>query len=547
MELKDRKYIKNTGKLPGFANGLTGENISFDSYGNVYESKGYASMPTGEQIKTPGNTASGATSRWENFDVGGAIGGITNLTGSIVKAHSFDTTSNDLINKYGGSDQHIDDVYYHSYNDINKSAERNLVSKQNTQNTLSATGTGAATGAAIGSMIAPGLGTLIGGAGGALVGLVGGLFGGSRRKHENERAMREAQQKVDNMNAMARSDAYTTYLQREQAKKYGDTSSQSLFSYKCGKSPKYANGKQVYSAFGPVNAKPDSRVSKGEVAIDTSTGSMYRIPTGPNDTALFAGGKDPNIAIITNKYGLSDYAMIDPEGAIEMQTMLKNTGKLGKNELGYKCGKLPKHENGIAPWGNIMSAGATGLAGLYQYLQASSDKPYQPNTYVANPYMKTGLNTLAGLRISPYPIIQQMRAAEARTNYATNASGGLSTAQKNLARISALNGTQQNIANLLTTVQNQNNTYRTQYANAALQYGDKTASDRMTAMRHDIDYYGRSHAARQQGMQMGIYNMIDALNSYYANDFKRRTHNENMDLYREKNKIDWEKVKMGLS
>ena len=84
---------------------------------------------------------------------------------------------------------------------------------------------------------------------------------------------------------------------------------------------------------------------------------------------------------------------------------------------------------------------------------ARRNTPYRPNTYVDNPYEIDALSTLAGLRMNPYPIMQQLRSAETRTNRAIDRSGGLSAGQRSLGRISALYGTQQNIANTLANMQ----------------------------------------------------------------------------------------------
>jgi hypothetical protein len=48
---------------------------------------------------------------------------------------------------------------------------------------------------------------------------------------------------------------------------------------------------------------------------------------------------------------------------------------------------------------------------------------------------------LASLRVNPYPIMQQQRAAESRINRAIDRSGGLSTAQRYLSRLAGLNTT----------------------------------------------------------------------------------------------------------
>ena len=48
------------------------------------------------------------------------------------------------------------------------------------------------------------------------------------------------------------------------------------------------------------------------------------------------------------------------------------------------------------------------------------------------------LTTLASLDVNAYPIAQQLRNAEARSNRATEMSGGLTTAQRELTRRAGL-------------------------------------------------------------------------------------------------------------
>ena len=225
---------------------------------------------------------------------------------------------------------------YQAQNAADTSKEMSEVSAQNTASTLGLVGSGASAGAAIGSLAGP-VGGLIGGAVGAVGGLIGGIFGGKSRARKAKEALMRQQREAAIQTDFNRARANTDRLSDKYAEENGFDAGQYLNSG-------FAKGKQpVYSPFGKVNAKADSKVSKGEVAIDTLTGSRYRIPTGPNDTALFAGGKSPYTAIITNKYGLSDIAMEDPETAIALQGALKENGMLGRNKQGYKCGKLPKY------------------------------------------------------------------------------------------------------------------------------------------------------------------------------------------------------------
>jgi hypothetical protein len=252
---------------------------------------------------------------------------------------------------------------------------------------------------------------------------------------------------------------------------------------------------------------------------------MYRVPGLKNNKDGKLASLSDSDTVITNKHGLSDYAWRtgDIEGAEEMMKMFGNPA--------YKNGRLPKCAEG---WlGNAIPSALGSIASLAQYIDAKNSTPYYPHTYVANPYELQGLTTLAGLRINPYPITQQLRNAEARTNRAIDIAGGLSGSQRTAARLANLNTTQNNISNLLSNIQQQNNAYRASYAQAAINAGQASRQARMAANQWDLDMYSKAHAARNRGIQTGIANMLSQIQQYQANEFKRRQFNETMDLYRD--------------
>lgn len=510
-------------------------------------------------------------------DWGSAASSLIGAGASIYNAHQFDTTSDDYVNKYGASDSNIGGIGYTRYNDINQYDEMNKVKSENTKNTLmtaaGGAGAGAATGLALGATIgsiAPGVGTVIGAGVGALGGLIGGLFGASSRKRKARRQLAEAQQKVDNFNEMNRSEALTTSLQMEQAEKYGDTRSQFLG---------YSEGKPsfVHTAEGLVPGIPNADTNLGET-IANGKGDVHVVKDGPNDSApsnikqgdwIFGKTKDPEYnqsyedlvrpaALMKEKIQKNRPKGVGLLGESARQTYDKAVAPLERqadeyiNYMGnrmditmankkYKCGK-PKFAYGLSWVGNAVPSAIGALASLDQYFSAKKDKPYMPNTYVGNKFQNKALSTLGSLSVSPYPIIQQLRDAEARTNYAVDASGGLSTAQKNIARIASLNGTQQQIGNLLANIQQQNNAYKSAYANAMLQSGESEAQRRQAARQYDLDYYSKAHGARQQMMQTGLYNFINNVNQYAANEFKRKNAIANLDLYTQQQKIDSAKL-----
>jgi hypothetical protein len=143
-----------------------------------------------------------------------------------------------------------------------------------------------------------------------------------------------------------------------------------------------------------------------------------------------------------------------------------------------------------------------------------------------------------------------MRDAERRGRYAINRAGGLSGAQKHYANIASILGTQSNIANMMSGIQEKNNQYKSQYASALQAAGDASARRRQAANEYAENYYAQAHAAKQQGKQMAMYNFLNQLNQYYSNEFKRNQFNNMMDMYRDNQKLDREKFdawKKGLN
>lgn len=361
------------------------------------------------------------------------------------------------------------------------------------------------------------------------------LMGGSQKK---EALL--AQSKSQNIANDQAAGALTKSLRLSNAKTYGDSSTQYLYGAKNGKLPKYYNGKPVYSVDGIVNRIPNVKLSRGEELVDIATGKQTTVgnPYNKDNKDTEYGYIDPakwdQTMIASNKGGASDLARIGDYRGAEAVMMMNNAD----TDLLFraKYGKLPRFAEGW--WGNAIPAMLGTAQGISQYLQARANKPYRPNTYVNNPYELDALSTLAGLRVNPYPIMQQLRNAETRTNRAIDRSGGLSVAQRGLSRLAALNNTQSNIANSLAAIQQQNNQYKANYAQAALNAGQNTRQARMQANQWDLDYYSKAHAAQLNDMQTGLRNILGQVQGYQQNEFKRRQFNDMMGLYRAQQQQD---------
>ena len=552
MDLKERKYLKNNpNALLKFEDGLVPADLpQMDARGNAIPiASNYLNFhnPVKIQAKSPDSdkefkidSSISNTSNNIANNAGGILSSGISFVGSLADTAKNYKTADQFIAEAKRSQSSINGVGY----EVVSNAKDGKMPKY-ADGMIGNVGTGAGFGASVGSIFGP-IGGAIGAVGGGLFGgILGGIFGNSAKKKEEEQRQ-IANFRIGAGNEYRRAVANTTAMQNDEQSLIGNQNNQSL--YKDGKTPKYTNGKMVYSPFGPIgtDVKPDSMVSAGETVgtVDQNgiITNLYKMPGKKNndDKIPFVGGKDSNTFIVTNKKGYSDLATVDPYLALSLQKKDKDAGILKKNKMGYASGKI-----GWLP--NAIVSGLGSLAGLSQYFNAKNQTPYRPSTYYANPYANRALSTLAGLRMNELPIINQLRDAEARGNYALNNSGGLSGAQRYLGRIANVRNTQNSIAQSLAALQQQNNAYRSQYANALLQSGANEATNLMTARRVDDDVYMKSHAARLQGMNMGVYNMLNNMQQYAANEFKRRQFNNMYDLYAADTDLKKQALKKGLN
>ena len=551
MELKftnaERKNIKNTGNLPGFENGFANqkqsgypiykehvspwemwkESLNGKSFigsnldKKIQQDSGYVSDDP--YVKNP-NLEPKVDKQLKTGNMQNAISGIPGLA-AIYDSFKDYQTEDELLAEFrptsviNGGIQHQKLVR----------AKNGKLPGYSLGNVATATASGAMAGSAFG-----GVGAIVGGAAG-LLGSIGGEIFSSAKQKENEL---KTLNKVGNINKSSEGEALTTSWRIANSMYYGNQYDQPLRGgFACGKLPKYDLGK-VATVFGEMYGEPNAKVSNGEViAREVAPGqfSAYRVPGMKNNKDGKLALLGANDYVISNKNGSSDIAAAgNIKGAINHMIDTGNPS--------YKCGKLPKHAEG---WlGNAIPATFGTLAGLGQYIDAKNSRIYRPSTYVSNPYELNALTTLAGLSVNPYPIVSQLRNAEARTNRAIDIAGGLSGGQRTAARLAALNSTQGNISKLLGDIQQQNNAYRSSYAQAAINAGQASRQARMQANQWDLDMYAKAHAARNRGIQTGIANMLAQIQQYQANEFKRRQFNETMDLYRadqkqRRDQFDW--------
>lgn len=291
---------------------------------------------------------------------------------------------------------------YNTYSAPNLQAELDYASAQktskNVNNTINAVGTGAAIGGTIGSIV-PGIGNVVGtvaGAGvGALYGLGSWLFGfgdtyedvmNEYRKTQDVAALKSLQSEASAKNKDVKQGFY------DRSNPDGRVGA--------------AKGKRpVYTPQGPTNKKATARVSNGELIGNFEDGYVSRVPGEKNNKdTKFANLKGSDF-VISNKYGLSDYAAAtgDYVGALKMQDMLMKQYKTNA-----KNGKLPKCNNG---WGDYALSTLphleSVLSNIYQYNRIKNAEEYAPTITTEAPAAQNYINQMMADRIDPRPYLDR--------------------------------------------------------------------------------------------------------------------------------------------
>ena len=513
--------------------------------------------------------------------VGNAIGATAAFAGDVYNGTRYENSAQDLLQNSGRSNGSVNGVGYEMQNSIDADREMQIEHRQNVSNTLKSMGSGAAMGAAVGSIL-PGVGTVIGGAIGSVLGLAGGLFGSGKRHAAARKAIAEANNQRMRTNNYNRDVAMTTGMQADFANEYGNTEDQVLYAEhgkNAGVNPTKKSMKLelTQTPFGIIKGIPNMITHNGEslwqpgktpldgtgAVTKTGTGNKENAPTlGNRETVAFGDKESPNgisyedlargpVQALENMDRIIN--SIKSEKSREIAKRASAAERIGINNYLFALSKsqeatpthsdytnLPEAKHGkdclpkfkIGGWlGNAIPGTLGMLTGIGQYFDARNQDVYRPNTYVENPYEHRALTGLQELRVNPYNMMQQLRSIAGRANYAVDTAGALSGAQKMLQKTAIAANTQANTANALQNIAEKNIALRANAYNAMLNAGAQSAQNRMKSTMYDTDVYMKSHAARQSGMQMGIYNFINALNQYTANEYKRRMGNAMIDLY----------------
>lgn len=469
MDLKTRKYIKNTKTLPGFKDGFF------------------------KQAYKWGNENSGK--------IGGALNGLSTMVGNWMSNSVAPITAQEMINR--GPIASAGGAQYQTY-EYNDSGVDDQIDAQTTQGVITGGLTGAATGAAVGGVP----GAIVGG----VVGTVGGVFAGNAAKRDAENKRKAALNTVFNKNEYGRINALTTSLQNEERQRVGDPNTQSL-GFALGKGPgSYKNG------------KPNAKVGRGETIIHED-GSAEVIPGFPSTKDTELANIKPGDTIFSN-YGASQYyqATGDYQGALmrdEIHRAMVNKKKSGNS-------KLLRASDG---WPNVMST-LPGILTSYGNLKnIKSQEIRNPNLDPFNKYEGMILDAMGRQTFNEYPVMKDLVNQEAAQRYRTQNNGALSSAQRAFMDSANSMNTRLGRMQALQNIQNMRNQFNQYSSNLLNQMGTSLMSAKQQADMFNEQMLAKAHASKIQGEDMAKRNILDYITQYYKNDWERRQFDKMYNLY----------------
>lgn len=507
MQLKTRKCIKNTKKLPKCLFGLDSKN----PFGVSELSKPDPSLDKYANYGTGGldsSAASGGAFPWQM-----AIEyGLKNAQGLVDSLTYEPTSSDDIKNNQSTS--------YGSYGGVQyKQISNNIDESQYLDNWSTKS---ALTDMASGNII-----------GGALK-----FFGVGKSKQEEQ--LRKAREQINIDNQLAQSNAFTQYWTNrnklEQAYEGRDARSNSN---KRGKT------KLVNTAQGKQRLPQNAWVSKNEQIVDTLTGEHYKVKNGPGDTApAYLRGRD---AVLTNSTRqdlvnpqtgnsfANDFSRYAAAGRLQelldLQKFVHNRNN-AKDKKGYikaKDGKIPE----IKPWEILASRLPAIGSSLAGFINARKQPTSKINSYVPNTYANMALPELAGLRVNSQPMLRDIDDKYRTYLEQLNSQSSLTAGQKQLYQMAAMNNSQMAKAKVLADAQDQNNSYIANWANAAINVGDRDAANRIQTTQYDKQYMDKALSARNKVANSFLTDMYNQSSAMVKDLMNSRTLNAMLKKYQQ--------------
>lgn len=510
MDLRTRKYIKNTGNLPKYEDG-TAQNSWWNKYANT---------KLGRAVSTGMDTTQGVL---------GLLSQYQNASQPVASAQ-------DLINNTNRTTDSIDGVSFDVLGDSGEQAAIDQVNSNMVTNTASSTLSGAASGAAVAGPW--------GAAAGGILGFATGIFGGNKAKKKQEEAARIARITKGNKNEYQYNKALTTVLNKQQDKLYGNLESYQLIGVKNGMSPAInpitKETRKVYNVYTPdgiVSDKQNAWFDKGEELWKVGTSDMQTVMTGKNDTArgraeydtaVFSNNKKRPNPTTGNTFA-QDARTLKRFGMYDQLWDLLNDQEVAMNRKQNRKGLYKMEDGGFRFPTQLIPSIFNSAVGLNQMIR-SNDPLSAPHSHKTNRYEDV-LQDLDGLRINTLPIYNLNADTTGRLKNAIIRSGGLGAGQISNALTALSSNLMAENAKQLTNAQLQNNQYIANAATTKYQGGAQEAARETADWQWDYGKLNASHIAQMQNRQMGLYNIANAIREGYKNTWEKYMFDKMYNIY----------------
>lgn len=161
------------------------------------------------------------------------------------------------------------------------------------------------------------------------------------------------------------------------------------------------------------------------------------------------------------------------------------------------------------------------------------EQPIMPNIYAANKYGPIALDALNRLRVDPYNQLRALDSKERAAYYRMQQNGGYTGGQRQAARIALALGNAKQAADILNAIQLQNNQYRSQWADAALQEGNQDAARRQAAAQYGWEAYNRAHGAKTKGIETHLANIGALGQKWLQQRIKNKQYGDILNMYQQ--------------
>lgn len=151
----------------------------------------------------------------------------------------------------------------------------------------------------------------------------------------------------------------------------------------------------------------------------------------------------------------------------------------------------------LNPWWSVLSSGLQAAGTIGAAYMNSKEPTSNINSYRENAYGRYALDQLGKLRANAQPALDALDRAYIAQSNNIDRNVSLTAGQKLAHKLAASNSINNQRSKILADYQNMNNQYKSNWANAMMQYGQQESAKKMQAYQYDTSYNDKAKAAKR--------------------------------------------------